>query len=572
MKSLSLDSSERSRILTICREEARQLKIVAAFCYDSVLPVPEGERRRFKVFLVLDSPRLILRHRLKRHRDFEVSVLVVDGASFGKDAESDWLGGFLAENLLMPYEVLFNEDFLWQNEVRVKRRLVTEVLDNLVLEYPEMSHELMVKPEYFMFEAMARKVALYPPMAYKFLRLLEGDSKAQNLQSMRKGFDVALKMAAADEGIIAQDGGYVKILPKHIDAVERRKRRALSLLKSVRATILRHGLEVFPKMVRSLMDEYGTYIERFMDPENLRMMQLPELDTKRYIFVPTSLGLTAYPEKVSIEDFVRKSFPESRDVKVNLERLGGVLNAVYTLRVQKSGKEQRIVVKSFRDWYGWKWFPLALWAFGTRGFSVRGKTRLEREYSINRYLSKNGVNVPSVIRVSPKEKLIFQEYIKGENLANLIKRIFASKREDPKLAATIRRVGGEVAKIHGLNVAVGDCKPENVIVASDGRIWFVDLEQAERGGDQAWDLAELLYYSGHYALLASIEAIQKVTMAYIEGYLGAGGKPLNVRRAKSPKYVKVFSFFVPPHALYAVSNICGQKSKDAAERLTKKTI
>jgi hypothetical protein len=91
----------------------------------------------------------------------------------------------------------------------------------------------------------------------------------------------------------------------------------------------------------------------------------------------------------------------------------------------------------------------------------------------------------------------------------------------------------------------------------------VDLEQAERGGDQAWDLAELLYYSGRYALLSSIEMTKAVTKAFIEGYLEAGGKIVNVRKVKSPKYIKVFSFFASPHILYVISNVCGQKLKDA---------
>ena len=563
MNSLSSDGSERNEILTVCKEEASKLKIVAALSYDSFLHVPKGKKRGFRVLLILDSPKLILRHRVKPFKDGKVSLLVVDRKTFEKDVENDWLGGLLVENLLTPYESLVNEDFLWQKETQAKKRLVTEILDNLVLGYPEMSHEFMIEPEYFMFEAMARKVSLYPPMAYKFLKMLEGDSKDENLRLIKKGFDAALKMAAK-EGTVAQTDGYIKILPKHINAVKRRRRRALSLLKNVWATMLRHGLEVFPKMMRSLMDEYGVYVERFMDPESLKMIRLPELeDTKRHIFIPTSLGLVAYSEKVTIEDFIGKQIPESQGSIAETEKLGGVLNAVYTLKIQKLGKEQKIVVKSFKDWYGWKWFPLALWAIGTRGFSVRGKSRLEREYAINRYLSKNGCNVPLLIHVSPKEKLIFQEYIEGENLTNLIKRIYSSKHEDPKLTGIIKRVGSEIAKIHGLNVALGDCKPENIIVGQDGRIWFVDLEQAERGGDQAWDLAEILYYSGRYALLSSIEMTRAVTKAFIEGYLEAGGKIVNVRKVKSPKYIKVFSFFASPHILYVISNVCGQKLKDA---------
>ena len=571
MNSLSLEGSKRNEILTLCKEEASKLKIVAALRYDSFLHIPKDKKHSFSVLLILNSPKLILRHRVKPLKDGEVTLLVVDRKTFEKDVENDWLGGLLVENLLTPYESLVNEDFLWHKEIQAKKRLVTEILDNLVLEYPEMSHELMIESDYFMFEAMARKVSLYPPIMYKFWKMLEGDSKVENLNSIKKGFDAALKMVA-EEGIVVQTDRYVKILPKHINAVKRR-RRALSLLKNARASMLRHSLEVFPKMMRSLMDEYGAYVEQFMDPESLKMIRLPELeDTKRYVFIPTSLGLVSYSEKVTIEDFIRKIFPESQDLKADPEKLGGVLNAVYVLKIQRLGKERRVVVKSFKNWYGWKWFPLALWAIGTRGFSVRGKSRLEREYTINRYLSKNGCNVPLLIHVSPKEELIFQEYIEGENLANLIKRIYSSKYEDLKLISILKQVGSEIAKIHGLDVALGDCKPENIIIGQDGRIWFVDLEQAERGGDQVWDLAEFLHYSGRYAFLSSIDMTQAVTKAFIEGYLEAGGKIVNVRKVRSPRYIKVFSFFTSPHTLYVISNVCGEKLWDVEATVKKDNI
>jgi Kae1-associated kinase Bud32 len=315
-------------------------------------------------------------------------------------------------------------------------------------------------------------------------------------------------------------------------------------------------------MMRSLLEDYGLYVDHFMDPESLSITRIPELlDTKSHIFLPTTLGLVSFSDSVTIGDFVKTIFPESRDLKVNLEKLGGVLNAVYTLELQRLGKKQRITVKVFKNWYGWKWFPLTLWAIGTRGFSVLGKSRLEREYAVNRYLAENNCNVPLIIHVSPKERLIFKEYIEGENLANIIKRIYSSKQEESKLTSVIRRVGREIAKIHGLNVALGDCKPENIIISQDGKIWFVDLEQAERGGDQAWDLAELLYYSGHYALLSSVDVAQAVAKAFVEGYLEAGGKIENVRKARSPRYVKVFSFFASPHILYAISSVCGEKLK-----------
>ncbi len=260
---------------------------------------------------------------------------------------------------------------------------------------------------------------------------------------------------------------------------------------------------------------------------------------------------------MTIEEFVKRTIPDGHALEVDIKRLGGVLNAVYILKLHRE-KEENIVVKVFKDWYGWKWFPLALWALGTRGFAILGKSRLEREYAINRFLSSRGFNVPRIVHVSPEQRLIFQEYVEGKRVTEIIKQICSSEEERTDLADAIKQVGKEIAKVHELDVALGDCKPENIIIAKDGKIYFVDLEQAERGGDQTWDIAELLYYSGHYASISPIEATRVITREFIKGYLEAGGKTENIKRARSPKYIKVFSFFTPPHTLYVISATCGE--------------
>jgi len=503
------------------------------------------------------------RRSLKTIEGSTVSLLAVDQKTFKKDVEKDWLGGLLVENMLVPYQPLVNADFLWKREVEAKKRVIVEILGNLVLEYPEMSQELLIRPEYFMFEAMARKASLYPPIVYRFLSILRGDLREKNRELMMKGFKVAVDKLAK-EGLVDYSEVYVKIAKGFVDTIQRRKLRVLYLLKSVRNSILRHSLVVFPKMMRYMIEDYGLYTRRFIEGGDLGEISLPELeDTKRFIFVPTSSGLVSLSDKVTIEDFVRKTVPEGAGLKVHTEKSGGVLNAVYKLRLHGEKDAQTIIVKVFKDWYGWKWFPLALWALGTRGFAVLGKSRLEREYATNRFLSSRGINVPRIIYVSPKERLIFQEYVEGESLTKIIKRMCSSKENATDLAGVVRQVGSEMAKAHHFDIALGDCKPENIIIARDGRIFFVDLEQAERGGDQAWDIAELLYYSGHYALLSSVQVAQMMAREFIDGYLEAGGRIENIKKARSPRYIKVFSFFTPPHILFAISSTCKEKLKAA---------
>jgi len=553
MRNSPLDSDARKNILMLCKQEFAEEIFAAAANMSSIYGRAETESR-IDVTLILDSPTRKLTYQRRSLSIGTVSILAVDRTTFEKDVENDWLGGVLVENLLMPYEPLVNEIFLRSQEVKAKKRIIIEIIDNLIFEYPEMSREMLLKPEFFMWEAIARKASLYPPTICRFLSSSEEGISQEIQESIMRGFEAALKEMEKD-GVISFSNGYVEINEKYVEVVKGRKLRFLNLLKNVRNSILRHSIEVFPKMMYSLFEDYAAYARQSAVEGRL----LPELeDTRRFIFIPTSSGLVSLSDKLTISEFVRKVLSEE-DLKINVERLGGVLNSVYLLRLPNEKNAKKNVVKVFKSWYGLKWLPLALWALGTRGFAVLGKTRLEREYTINRLLSSHGIRVPQILHVSPSERLIFQEYVEGESLAQIIKRICSSSEDNDQLYAVISKVGEEIAKIHNLNVSLGDCKPENMKLTQDGRICFLDLEQAERGGDQAWDIAEFLYYSGHYAAMSPIRVPKKITESFVDGYLEGGGDAENIERIKSPKYIKVFSFFTPPHILYVIANACKKR-------------
>jgi len=549
-----LSSQSKGEILNICRELAFPYDIVAASFYGPHICGYADEKSDLNVLLIIKSPKSILKCHIETINETNLSLLMVDQKTFELDVKEDRLGGLLVENILIPYESLVNGDYLWDQEVEAKKRIVIEILGNLVLEFPQMSHELLVKPEFFMFEAMMRKASLFPPITYRFLNMLRSESRERNQEFMMRGFTAALEVVG-DDGCLTVSDEYVKISKDYINAIQRRRLRVVNFFRIVRSGILRHTFKIFPGMMRSFMEDYRLYNERFK--ESLSGIPLFRLeDPDRYIFIPTPLGPISLSDKITIEDFVRRTVPNGQALEVNIGKLGGVLNTVYMLNFQREAKEQKIVVKVFKEWYGWKWFPLALWALGTRGFAVRGKSRLEKEYATNRFLSDHDVHVPRIIYISPKERLIFEEYVDGANLAKMIKQICESEENRSNLTKIIKQVGRQIAKVHELGVAIGDCKAENIIITADGEIYFVDLEQAERGGDQAWDIAEFLYYSSHYASPSSVNATETLTRELIEGYLEAGGKTENVKKIGSPRYVKVFSFFTPPHLIFATSNVC----------------
>jgi tRNA A-37 threonylcarbamoyl transferase component Bud32 len=248
--------------------------------------------------------------------------------------------------------------------------------------------------------------------------------------------------------------------------------------------------------------------------------------------------------------------------KIWLKNLGGVFNDVYLLTLTKNGEEQKFVVKRFRDWSNLKWLSITLWSLGTASFAVLGQSRLEKEYAINKFLHSKGFAVPKIFYISPQKRLIFQEFIEGKKLEETIKRTFSANKTTEDVAL-IKKAGQRIAETHSLGVSLGDCKPENFIVSKD-EIVLLDLEQASRDGDQAWDVAEFLYYSGHYSpTMFATSATDIIAKSFLEGYLEAGGKKETVKKAASARYTKVFSLFTPPHVLLAISNVCQKMGKES---------
>jgi len=543
------------------RRIAGNRQIVAACQYGPIVNGYGDGESEVNILLVLSKFQTRLKTYRKPVGERDAFVLVVDQGTFQKDVSAGWLGEIAADKLMVPYEPLFGSDYLWQQEIALKKRIVWELLEALVLEFPELSQELLIEQEYFMYETQMQRVRLFHPIAYRFLNMMRDDLKQKNVASVMIGYRKALEELSQEEWITLANG-LVKVTPKLVKAVLCRKIRVPVFLRSVQRTALVHIFNALPKMMTPLGVEEELYTRTHGNLHEHEDLASQLEDPKKHLLLSTPLGRVPLSDTTTIEEFVRKSVPGGDVLNFEATQLGGVLNSVYQLALKRNQHEQKIVVKKFKDWTGFKWFPLALWSFGTKSFAVLGKSRLEREYVINQYLQNQGLMVPKVLYISPKQSLIFQEFVEGKTLADTIKRVVSTKDPAQEELELVKEAAGEIAKAHKLGVGLGDCKPENIIVTNEGKLCFVDLEQASRGGDYTWDVAEFLYYSGHYVPpLASTHRIELVTKAFIGGYVEAGGDTDTIRKAASPRYTKVFSLFAQPHVILAISNLCRKAHK-----------
>lgn len=552
MANQSLNDLQMKKLPNHCAQIAGSREIACACLFGARAGGYGNEKSGIDVLLVVKNYPSRLMVYPKVIEGLNAFFLIVDCGLFETDVKQGIIGEFVAEILMLPYEPLINPEFLWRQELKLKKRIVYEILENLILQYPEMSHEFLIRPEYFMHEDMARKARLFPPLTYSFLNILRKDLKEQNTSRIMKAYTEAIGQLS-QEGWITIANGFIKINDALIEKVNKRSIRLRVLFRGAQRGLLTYVLRAFPGVIQPILEDQELYLRTHRRTTEEELVF--QLDTsQKYMFIPTPTGPVPFSNTTSIEDFIRRHAPNGKIGKI--ERLGGVLNTVYLFSYEKDEEMHRVVVKKFEDWFAFKWFPLAFWTLGTNSFVVLGQTRLEREYAINQFLNQQGFKAPKILHVSPQQRLIFKEYVEGTNMTEIIKHVIASKGKATTELAIVQKVGEKMAKAHKLGVALGDCKPENIIITKDEEPIFLDLEQATRNGNKPWDVAEFLYYSGHYmSPIANPDAAELITKAFIKGYLTGGGKKETIKKAWTAQYTKVFSIFTPPQVIYAISNI-----------------
>ena len=232
--------------------------------------------------------------------------------------------------------------------------------------------------------------------------------------------------------------------------------------------------------------------------------------------------------------------------RVSIRRIGSFVNDVFLVDVDG----EKFVAKRYTNWISLKWVTLNLYGLGSVRFSVSGKRRMEAEYAFNYLLSSRGLRVPPVLGADTKSRSILFAYIPGDGLAELLTGMAATGQMGPRESNAAQAAGTLIAQAHELEAALGDTKPENFIVDRGGQVTLVDLEQAREGGDYSWDVAEFLYYSGHYWLPTN-KALSGYLEAFVKGYRESGRARI-LRKAASPKYVRIFSVWTPPNVLLSI--------------------
>ena len=248
-------------------------------------------------------------------------------------------------------------------------------------------------------------------------------------------------------------------------------------------------------------------------------------------------------ETDSILKLVQKYRPGAR---VSIRHLGSFVNDVFLIDVDG----EKLVAKRYTNWVSLKWLTLNLYGLGSVKFSISGKRRMEAEYAFNYSLSRQGLKVPRILFGDTSSRTIFFAYVPGDGLSNVLVNLARSGEISSREKIAAYSAGELVAQAHEIETALGDTKPENFIVDRKGDVTLVDLEQARYRGDYSWDVAEFLFYSGHYWLPFN-ETLAKYVDSFVEGYLSKNAANI-LHKAGSPKYLRVFSVWTPPNIILQI--------------------
>ncbi len=546
-----LRDDERHAMLEVADKVVGDGKAIAVAAYGSKVAGYARKDSDYDIIVVAEKfPGRVRYHYVDS--PITASALVVEEGLLESDARKASLGEFVSGRLLNVYEPLLNGDVLRTAEVESKKRVLAEEILELGSQHGEFAQDLVIPLEYFLFNKLHKRALIYPPALYSYVRTYTCPSRDENKAFTLEGFaEAALSLQTS--GILrleAQEGkeGNVRILGEGL-----RSRSFASLLSLFNLTTRgmrqyavhgyagRVGLNTFKdealSKVKRMQEKVDPPLE-FEEPKRLMGLDegfvLPK--TEQMIErLATLSGLVAYTR---------------RD-----KSLGEIYSTARLVTLKSgTGKEVRFVFKNFADIRSMKWALLNVWSL-SRKFSMSPQARMHREYSASVVLRGKGVATPAIVGAVLDDKVLVKEFIEGERLSDIVQKIQSGRSDETE---AVRMFGESMGRIHTAGFALGDSKANNVIVKRGGAeartpvsddLYFTDLEQAMDGGDQAWDVAEFVYYQAKLSFKDS--GARKVADAFLDGYGKTNGTE-NILKAMTPKYAAPFRPFTTPQVLRAV--------------------
>jgi len=463
--------------------------------------------------------------------EIEISAILVNSSSLKSDAVKASLGEFVVGRFLNPYQPITGPDLFSEVERMYKMRVILETLDDLLSEYGDFVEDLRIPLEYFLFEKLRKRAAIYPPASYSYAKTYGGINGSRNLKRSTAGFLEALRKleSLGDDirRIELNDDGSISVL-------NGKRRRQFGRIKTafsgtqrglrqyavhgyagrVRPSVVRK--ELLSKISRARGSTEGPLAE-LKDPKTLLRVEEGEL------LMEGSDWVTQLLEKLDID----------RDSKVTTVKLGGSCT-LYSVFVGDS-RPRRLVAKRFRNTTSVRQLFSNLRSVPSRSWEFTPLARLHREYSLSRLIRSKDVHTAKILAIVLPERIIVREFFEGTDLSSII----GKKDEMNTISSVILAYGLLLSRIHLRGFALGDSRPNNVI-SSGPQLHVLDWEHATRGGDISWDISEFLYSS--LSKNPNPDFARHLIRSFFEGYFKKGSHEPLTQVMKARKYFLPFKY------------------------------
>ena len=518
----SLSKEESNAINKYLEILSKQRKVIGACLYGSKVAGYGGPNSDIDIIVVLRDYPHTVKYSYLRAEEVKISALIVDFFALQKDAEAGLLGEFVVGRLLHTYDVLINRALFKSIDLIYKRRIILEEIFDIIRTTDILCTEIKFPLEFILFSKIKRRSSIYPAALYSYYKMYTGKYAGANLAFALQGFKEALgELMGRDRDLLVlkrsgtNTDDFVLQIGKKCWVPNKHRERNFIKLKLVKelqtlGSYIVHayaGRRVFQYTIR----EAQSKIRRHRS----QPICMPEfMVSPREYYWKLDEGLVFTGRNKKWLDLIAKSSGLVRYAISKKIRLGDIHSRTmcYTLQdTSAPGHSISVVTKKFGTLKGAKWAALNFWSLSTgphlkHFFKVDPLFRLGNEYKALRYLRNEiGLNTPSVVAINFECKILVTNFVEGQSMSQIIKDSLKKK----STAGTenifwIRAAGKNIAVIHSTKSALGNIKPNNVIINNVGgvnsRLFFTDLEQfnfnnTEDSGDPVWDIIQFLCWS-----------------------------------------------------------------------------
>jgi tRNA A-37 threonylcarbamoyl transferase component Bud32/predicted nucleotidyltransferase len=521
---------------------AKRRRVVGACLYGSKIAGYGNQDSDIDIIVVVKDYSHAVRYSYSRTKEAKISALIVDYHALQNDVKSGLLGEFVAGRLLHIYHALINQDLFKSMELLYKKRVIREELTEIVRTTNILCTEIKFPLEFILFSIVKRRSMVYPAALYSYYKMYTGRHAEDNLAFTLEGFKRAL-----DE-IMANDKDLLVLNPTSSrieDAVLQIGKKCLIQGKQGEWNT------VGPKFAKKLLILSSYFVHAYAGRKVFHYtIREAESKIKRYKSQPITLPkfmATPMDKYWKLDeghvitgsdnkwlDQIAKSAGITQYTSVKT-RLGDINSRTicYTLHdTSIHNRSVSVVAKKFATLKGLKWAVLNFWYsslgwFKKRYYKVDPLERLGTEYKALRYLRNElGMNTPTILAIDFERRIMVTNFVEGQSFSKIIQdSLKKNSTAGKENIFWIRTAGKYIAMIHSSYCALGNIKPNNIIISNkDGinsTIFFTDLEQfdfntGEGDCDQIWDIIQLLCWS--LKRTKNISIAKEIIKEFFAGY------------------------------------------------------